>query len=58
MSKTNKELAVDLYCAKLIADALVYPHLKEKPARAVPDVRDEAEIIRQISEALTKSFDD
>lgn len=50
MSKSNKELAVEIYCAKMIADAIA--------SGKVVDPRDEAAIIRQIAASLESEFDD
>lgn len=54
MSKSNKELAVEIYCASMIANALVYPHLEKKPASAVPDPRDYVFMVDQIADELAK----
>lgn len=48
--KSNKELAVEIYCAYLVALAI-------KGGSAIPDPRDEATIIRQIESELSKELD-
>lgn len=47
--KSNKELAVEIYCAYLVALAI-------KGGSAIPDPRDEAAIIRQLTSALDREF--
>lgn len=47
--KSNKELAVEIYCAYLVALAI-------KGGSTIPDPRDEATIIRQLANALEQEF--
>ncbi len=54
MPKSDKELAVEIYCAKLIADAIDRSHSGEKQIVINPE--DEMYVVARIEESLRKAF--